>query len=512
MQTHSPSGLQAMPNLQWGSHLTQFFGSGDELRDLLVPYFKAGLENNESCLWVTGSAFNAEDARSALRAAVPDLDQRERNRQIEIANADEWYSVGQKLQPNSIVTGLLQREQDALAAGYTGLRTNGNCAWVSRDQWDDLQEYELLVHKAIRGRRMICMCSYCVDQFSDFSNLDVMKRHDFVLPSTIQIRPQKLNALTDSITSMLDALPAAIYLTDADGYLTYYNSTAAELWGYHPEIGKQRWCGTWKIFLFDGTRVPHDQCPMAAALQTGKAVRGIEANAERPDGTLVPCAVYPTPLLDDEGNVVGGINMLVDISYRKTQEQKYAGIAREMHHRVNNTLATVQAIMNSTLRQATTLDEFRENFSKRIAALSKTHAVLTKGAEGRVTLRDLLRAELDMFKDGDKGRVRLSGDDFALSERVVVPLGMAIHELATNAVKYGALSVMGGTLTVEWTLSNDTACLEWKEANVPITGQIKRVGFGTRLLKDILPEQIGAEIGITYESDGVRAFLAFPVD
>jgi hypothetical protein len=91
MQTHSPSGLQAVPHLRWGSHLAQFFGSGDELRDILVPYFKAGLENNERCLWVTGSGFNAEDARSALREVVPDLDQRERNRQIEIANADEWY-------------------------------------------------------------------------------------------------------------------------------------------------------------------------------------------------------------------------------------------------------------------------------------------------------------------------------------------------------------------------------------------------------------------------------------
>src|ERR1700735_2470479 len=127
MQPHSPSGLQAIPYLQWGSHLTQFFGSGDELRDLLVPYFKAGLENNESCLWVTGAAFDAEDARSALRAAVPNLDQRERSRQIEIADAEEWYAAGQKLQPNEIVADLLQRERDALDAGFTGLRTNGNC-------------------------------------------------------------------------------------------------------------------------------------------------------------------------------------------------------------------------------------------------------------------------------------------------------------------------------------------------------------------------------------------------
>jgi hypothetical protein len=88
MQPHTASGLQAVPYLQWGGHLTQFFTSGEELRDLLVPYIKAGLENNEHCLWVTGAAFNADEARSALRAAVPDLDQREQTRQIEIANAD----------------------------------------------------------------------------------------------------------------------------------------------------------------------------------------------------------------------------------------------------------------------------------------------------------------------------------------------------------------------------------------------------------------------------------------
>jgi hypothetical protein len=78
MQDWSPSGLRIVPHLQWGSHLAHFFGTGDDLRDVLVPYFKAGLENNERCLWVTGPAFNLEQARSALRAAVSDLDERER--------------------------------------------------------------------------------------------------------------------------------------------------------------------------------------------------------------------------------------------------------------------------------------------------------------------------------------------------------------------------------------------------------------------------------------------------
>jgi PAS domain-containing protein len=183
MESWSPSGLRTVPHLQWGSHLAHFFGSGGELRDLLVPYFKAGLENNERCLWVTGEAFTADQARSALRAAVPDLDKRERDKQIEIANGAEWYATGQKLRPDELVSGLLQREQDALGLGYVGLRTNGNCAWVSQDQWDDFQEYERLVQEAGRTRRTICMCSYCIDQMQDGLHLQVMQRHDLALPS-----------------------------------------------------------------------------------------------------------------------------------------------------------------------------------------------------------------------------------------------------------------------------------------------------------------------------------------
>src|ERR1700749_3851439 len=109
MQPWFPSGLQTVPHLQWGSHLAHFFESGTELRDVLVPFFKAGLENNEQCLWVTGQAFKAEEARSALRAAVPDLDKRERDKQIEIANGAEWYAAGQRLRPPDLVRGLVQR-------------------------------------------------------------------------------------------------------------------------------------------------------------------------------------------------------------------------------------------------------------------------------------------------------------------------------------------------------------------------------------------------------------------
>jgi hypothetical protein len=159
MQRQSPSGLNAVPFLQWGSHLSQFYETGDDLRDTLVPYFKAGLENNESCLWVTGAPFAANQARSALRAVVSDFDERERRQQIEIRDAHEWYGAGEALRPNNIVTGLLQREQDALKQGYRGLRTSGNCAWVERGQWADFQTYESLVQDAVHAPSIRRRCS-----------------------------------------------------------------------------------------------------------------------------------------------------------------------------------------------------------------------------------------------------------------------------------------------------------------------------------------------------------------
>ena len=121
---------------------------------------------------------------------------------------------------------------------------------------------------------------------------------------------------------LLDVLPAAIYTTDTAGRLTYYNHAAADLWGYRPELGNQAWCGSWRLFWPDGEPLAHDACPMAMAIKEGKPIRGLEAIAERPDGTRVPFAPYPTPLFDSQGQLVGAVNMLVDISDKKRAEQR----------------------------------------------------------------------------------------------------------------------------------------------------------------------------------------------
>ena len=128
-------------------------------------------------------------------------------------------------------------------------------------------------------------------------------------------------------TQFLEALPTAIYTTDAEGRITFYNEAAAEFWGHRPTLGTDLWCGSWRLYRLDGTRLPHDECPMAVTLKTGEPVRGVEAIAERPDGTRARFMPYPTPLRDAEGRVIGAINLLVDLTERAQTEMESAYLA-----------------------------------------------------------------------------------------------------------------------------------------------------------------------------------------
>src|SRR5260370_1553800 len=126
---------------------------------------------------------------------------------------------------------------------------------------------------------------------------------------------------------VIDLLPAAVYITNACGLITYYNEAAAALWGHHPQLGLSEWCGSWKLHWPDGRPLPHDQCPMALALRERRPVRGMEAVAERPDGTRVPFIPSPTPLYAATGELIGAVNMLVDITERKRAEQSAQRLA-----------------------------------------------------------------------------------------------------------------------------------------------------------------------------------------
>ncbi|HEX8527995.1 PAS domain-containing protein [Allosphingosinicella sp.] len=126
----------------------------------------------------------------------------------------------------------------------------------------------------------------------------------------------------------LDELPAPIYVTDSEGRVTHFNSACAAFAGRTPVVGEDRWCVTWKLYTEAGEFLPHDRCPMATAIRERRPVRGIEAVAERPDGTRLNFRPYPTPLFDDDGNFSGAVNMLVDITDRKQSDYLQAQAKR----------------------------------------------------------------------------------------------------------------------------------------------------------------------------------------
>ena len=125
----------------------------------------------------------------------------------------------------------------------------------------------------------------------------------------------------DEFRHIVENLPAAVYTTDASGRITFFNDAAAAMWGRRPKLGEDWWCGSWRLYWPDGRPMAHDECPMAMTLKTGRAVRGAEAVAERPDGTRVPFIPFPKPLHDASGRLIGAVNMLIDISDRKRAEE-----------------------------------------------------------------------------------------------------------------------------------------------------------------------------------------------
>jgi PAS domain S-box-containing protein len=175
------------------------------------------------------------------------------------------------------------------------------------------------------------------------------------------------------LQQVLDALPAAVYATDAEGYVTYYNQPAVELAGRRPELGVDQWCVTWRLLTEDGAPLPLEQCPMAIALKEQRPVRGMLALAVRPDGTQIPFMPFPTPLFDENGQLIGAINMLVDITERKKGEETQALLINELNHRVKNTLAVVQALAQQTMRRASS-PKFADRFSGRLDALARAHS------------------------------------------------------------------------------------------------------------------------------------------
>jgi PAS domain S-box-containing protein len=271
-----------------------------------------------------------------------------------------------------------------------------------------------------------------------------------------KLAERRLQESEQRLQELLAAIPAAIYTTDADGKITYFNQTAVEFAGRTPSLGSDEWCVTWKLYYPDGTPLPHDQCPMAIALKEGRPVRGAEAVAERPDGTRIPFIPFPTPLRDASGKVTGAINMLVDLSERKQAETQQRLLLNELNHRTKNNMQMLQSLLY-TAGRSTTSKEARHVLHEacgRIAAMAAAQRVLygTTDASnfsaeeflGSVveTIQQILPAGIKIIRAPASG---------VLSNDIAMPLALIVNELLTNAAKYAVKDPASDSIRVNLT-------------------------------------------------------------
>ena len=432
---------------------------------------------------------------------------------------------------------------------------------------------------------------------------------------------------------ILEALPVAVYITDVEGRITFYNQAAADLWGHRPKLGTDFWCGSWRLYWPDGAPMAHHECPMATAIKEGRPIRDIEAVLERPDGARVPFRPYPTPLKDESGRVIGAINLLIDATDLKQAEIESARLAaivvssddaivgktldgcvtswnagatrifgyepkemigqsiikiippelrqeedeilaklkrgehiahyetvrlakdgrrlnislsvspvldktgriigaskiardvtekkrveaiqrvliEELNHRVKNTLAMTQAIASQSLRHARSASDFVESFTGRVQALAKAHSLLTDRKLEGAELTELVREQV-MLGVADE-RVICSGPTVILGAQPAIHLALVLHELATNARKYGGLSVPQGRLSVKWEVHSSgsrTLLLDWTESGGPQVSAPLTAGFGTTLIERTLQTH-GGEATVRYGVTGVTCKLRLPL-
>lgn len=279
----------------------------------------------------------------------------------------------------------------------------------------------------------------------------------------------------------------AIISKDLNGIITSWNAGAERLFGYTPEeiIGRP------VLVLIPLDR--HDEEPgIIERIRRGDRIDHYETIRQHKDGSQLHISLTVSPIKDRNGTIIGASKIARDISDRKRAEEARELLLNEIKHRVKNTLGTVQAIATQTFRSAPR--EERAAFTARLHALADAHDLLTQKSWVTVAVRDVVERALAPFRQSDRPRFVLDGPSFQLNPSNALLLAMIVHELGTNAVKYGALSNETGTVHVSWSLSDgrERLFLRWTETGGPMAKPPAKKGFGTQMIERTLRGEQGS--------------------
>jgi PAS domain S-box-containing protein len=307
---------------------------------------------------------------------------------------------------------------------------------------------------------------------------------------------------------LADAMPQIVWSTLADGFHDYYNkgwydftgmpggSTDGEGWNgmFHPDDQPR----AWKLW--------------AHCLATG-APYEIDYRLRHHSGAYRWVIGRANPIRAGDGRIVRWIGTCTDVDAARRQAEQNEILSRELSHRIKNIFAVISGLIGLSVRQAPEAKVFAESLRQRISALGRAHECARPHSdESRMTveestLQGMLREMLRPYPALDEGRITISGDDVAIDDRGATPLALVFHELATNAAKYGALSMPDGHLAVSSRIEGDLLLVEWVEqGGPPLHAPPSRSGFGTRLV-DMSVHQVSGTIERAWDPNGLRVKL-----
>lgn len=308
--------------------------------------------------------------------------------------------------------------------------------------------------------------------------------------------------------SILDQSTEAILVLGPDGRIARA-SLVAESIARRPPVGRM-FSDAFEIEP-DTANLPSDRLDTLLAT---RPFHGVELRLRNPRLGLCSFLLSAGPLVDDARKSIGAIVTLTDITARKRSEEQQTMLVAELNHRVKNILAVVQAISSQTVRTSPSLTVYNATFAGRIKALSVAHDILTRTRWKGIGLNELLENVLSPYLVAGSSRISLSGPPVLLPARTVVPLSMAVHELATNASKYGALSNPRGRVNVGWSIEHTgqpQVDMNWHEHNGPHITQDEKSGFGTTLIRRVVGQDLEGRVELDFAPEGLRSNLHFPL-
>ena len=375
MERLTKTGLVIPDRVPWGTHLCQFYETKDDLLEVLVPYFKEGLAANEFGVWITSDPMSVEEAKEALRAAVPELDHYLTTGQMEIIPHEQWHRLGGSFSIDAILTAWRKRAEIALSRGFCGLRITGDAACRPDEHRADFAAYEEKVQSSLPAQKIIALCSYPLTKCTASQSIEAVTSHDYAVVrrrggwECIKSKGGR-EQLLDRLLALKQALASSISPTvmmDLAGNLIYANPAALKAWGYENESE------VLNRPAVDFWNAAHELLACVAEIQaSGENV--VDLVAKRKDGSTFDAEVSGSLTLNDRGQSIGMVVSCMDVTTRKAAEARL---------RDSNGMSDgfIKVVEDSTERKE--VEKQLAHFSAIIS--SSQNAIIGKTLDGLVT-------------------------------------------------------------------------------------------------------------------------------